>query len=412
MKREFVTPLALALALGTALCGNVAAFQPPIRQQAAADNNAPEEQELRAALKSETPRAKADAINKFLAAHPKSAFVPVARQLLVTALIEAKAPAAELIAATDAAGPVIEDEVDRGRMYNSAAFALAERDERLDAAATFAAKALAAIPNVDELVEERATIEDTLGWILVRRGEYAKAIDNLLQASHTLPESQEILYHLGVAYEKAGQTDKAIDAYVRSEAVFLGTDTTAVAPLRALYQKAHGSLDGLDARLAAAASASKQMIVFDSRRVDKPAPHWELQDLSGKPVKLADFKGKTIVMDFWGSWCGPCRAELPKFQALYNKYKDNDKIVFLGMNWERGNVPEARLKMVNDFMAKNSYTFPVIIDHDRVAVESYKIQGFPTVYIIDPAGNIKYQNIGFEDGVDQILEAQIDSMLK
>jgi thiol-disulfide isomerase/thioredoxin len=153
-------------------------------------------------------------------------------------------------------------------------------------------------------------------------------------------------------------------------------------------------------------------VIFESRKWDKPAPAWELKDLSGRPVKLADFKGKLVVMDFWGSWCPPCRMELPKFQALYEKYKDNKNVVFLGMNWERPGEAPARMKAVTDFMAQNNYTFPVVIDHDKVAATAYEIEGFPTVYLIDPQGMIRYRNLGYDEGVEQIIEAQLESLLK
>ena len=89
-------------------------------------------------------------------------------------------------------------------------------------------------------------------------------------------------------------------------------------------------------------TASRQYVVFDSRKADMPAPAWELKDISGKTVKLADFKGKIVVMDFWGSWCPPCRAELPAFQKMYEKHGMGDKVVFLGMNWERPGEPSSR----------------------------------------------------------------------
>ena len=73
--------------------------------------------------------------------------------------------------------------------------------------------------------------------------------------------------------------------------------------------------------------------------------------------------------------------------------------------------PAARMKLVTDFMATNKYTFPVVIDHDRVAVEAYKIPGFPTVFMIDGEGTIRYRNVGYDEGVEQILEAQIESLL-
>jgi peroxiredoxin len=70
------------------------------------------------------------------------------------------------------------------------------------------------------------------------------------------------------------------------------------------------------------------------------------------------------------------------------------------------------MKLVTDFMAKNNYTFPVVIDHDRVAVEAYDLPGFPTVYMIDGNGQIRYRNVGYEEGVEQILEAQLEAMVK
>ena len=244
------------------------------------------------------------------------------------------------------------------------------------------------------------------------RGQVEQAVESLAAATAVIADDQELLYTLGSAYEKAGKVDQAIDAYIRSESIFLGTNTVAVEPLRALWRKKNSSLDGLDARLATAREASRKYVIFESRKYEKPAPGWELKDIEGKPVKLADFKGKVVVMDFWGSWCPPCRAELPKFQALYDKYKASGKVVFLGMNWERPGEPAARMKLVTDFMANNKYTFPVVIDHDRVAVQSYELEGFPTVYMIDGAGNIRYRNVGYEEGVEQILEAQLESMLK
>ncbi len=304
----------------------------------------------------------------------------------------------------------VPEEEGRTQLYNIYAMTLADRGEQLDKALELANKALAAVP-VDEK-EERAGIQDTVGWVHYKRGEYAKAVENIAAAAAVAGGDQEVLYHLGLAYEKAGKPDQAIDAYIKSSTVFLGQSKSAETPLRALYEKQNGSLKGLDEKLAAAREASRKYVTFDSRKWDKPAPTWELKDLAGKPVRMADFKGKVVVMDFWGSWCPPCRDELPKFQALYEKYKDNKNVVFLGMDWERGESAEEKMKAVTDFVAKNQYTFPVVIDHDRVAVESYQIEGFPTVYLIDPQGQIRYRNLGYEEGVEQIIEAQLQSLMK
>jgi thiol-disulfide isomerase/thioredoxin len=226
------------------------------------------------------------------------------------------------------------------------------------------------------------------------------------------PDNAEILYHYGMALEKSGKNAEAVDAYVRAVSAFPKGEPRAEAPLRALHAKQNGPAEALDARIASARDASRQRVAFVSRRFEKQAPEWTLNDLAGKPVKLSDFKGKVVVMDFWGSWCPPCRAELPSFQAMHDKYRENKNVVFLGMNWERPGEPEARMKAVTDFMANNKYTFPVIIDHDSVAVKAYEIPGFPTVFIIDSSGMIRYRNVGYDEGVELIIEAQLESLLK
>jgi thiol-disulfide isomerase/thioredoxin len=370
-----------------------------------------EQNELGSARGVEGPAARAAALKKFLAAHPKSMLAPLAQQMLLEALVEAKAPTAEVVVAGDAALAAVPEGPSRGQIYNALAYELAERGEQLDKALEYARKAESGVPAGDEFKEMGAAVHDTLGWVYLKRGETDKAIAALSAAAAAAPDQQEIIWHLGQAYEKAGKQDEAIDAYVRSAAVFLGKDTRAEASLRTLYQQRNGSLDGLEARLKAARDKSLQQVAFESRRYEKQAPAWELKDLAGKPVKLADFKGKIVVMDFWGSWCPPCRAELPSFQAMYDKYKDKG-VVFLGVNWERPAEPHVRMKKVTSFMAENKYTFPVIIDHDKVVAEAYELQGFPTVFLIDGTGTIRYRNLGYDEGVEQILEAQLTSMMK
>jgi thiol-disulfide isomerase/thioredoxin/Flp pilus assembly protein TadD len=383
MKKPFV----LALALASFLALPVVARQAPTPA---------EQDELRTAARTEAPADRAVALKKFISAHPDGALTPVAHGMLVSALIEAKAPAADIVAAGDTAAAAI-PEAYRGEVYIELASALAKRGEQLDKAQEYAAKALAAAPA--EQPRSRARAQAAAGGVQLARGEVDKAVESLAAAAAVIGDDQELLYTLGMAYEKAGKTDQALDAYIRSESIFLGTNTVAAEPLRALWRKKHNSLDGLDARLATAREVSRKYVIFESRKYEKQAPAWELKDVAGKPVKLSDFKGKVVVMDFWGSWCPPCRAELPKFQALYDKYKASGKVVFLGMNWERPGEPEARMKAVTDVMANNKYTFPVVIDHDRVAVQAYELEGFPTVYMIDGAGTIRYLNVGYEEGV-------------
>jgi thiol-disulfide isomerase/thioredoxin len=217
---------------------------------------------------------------------------------------------------------------------------------------------------------------------------------------------------LGQAYERTARPDAAIDAYARSLGTFGESDTSAATPLRTLYRKRHGSLQGMDELLAAARRASREKEALASRRDERPAPDWTLPDLDDKPVQFADFKGKVVVMDFWGSWCGPCRTELPHYQALYDRYKNSHDVAFISLNWEHAETAEKHQQTALKFMTLSHYTFPVVYDHDGSAVKNYGIQGFPTVFLIDRTGKIRYKNVGFSEQISEILEAQIQSLLE
>jgi thiol-disulfide isomerase/thioredoxin len=116
-------------------------------------------------------------------------------------------------------------------------------------------------------------------------------------------------------------------------------------------------------------------------------------------------------MDFWGSWCGPCKMELPFFEAMYRRYKNSPNVAFVSINWEKTDDALEHRTTAREFIKRNNYTFPVMYDHEKSAVQAYQIQGFPTVFTIDKTGVVRYVNIGFDPQVDKILDAQIQSLL-
>ena len=126
------------------------------------------------------------------------------------------------------------------------------------------------------------------------------------------------------------------------------------------------------------------------------APNFTLTNLEGKTVQLYDYKGKLVVLDFWATWCGPCKASFPKMQEIVTKYKDKN-VVFLFIDTKEQTKPDQTLKKVAQFIADKKYNFNVVFDTKESVVNDYKVSFIPKKFVIDPKGNLIAINIQEED---------------
>jgi cytochrome c biogenesis protein CcmG/thiol:disulfide interchange protein DsbE len=126
---------------------------------------------------------------------------------------------------------------------------------------------------------------------------------------------------------------------------------------------------------------------IESPIVGRPAPPFALTLFDGSSVRLEDLRGRVVFLNFWASWCPPCREEAPMLETLWRRLKDHD-VVFVGINTQ-DEEPRARA-----FMHEFGLTYPSGRDPDgRIAID-YGVWGLPEAFVVDPAGRITYKHIG------------------
>lgn len=132
------------------------------------------------------------------------------------------------------------------------------------------------------------------------------------------------------------------------------------------------------------------------------APDFELTDLDGNNVKLSDYKGKTIILDFWATWCGPCLQSFPAMKKAMESFSNNKNVKFLFANtWER---VENKKQNASDFIRNNNYPFHVLMDYENEVVKKFNVRGIPTKFIIDKNQNIRFESVGFSGNEEDLIQ--------
>lgn len=142
----------------------------------------------------------------------------------------------------------------------------------------------------------------------------------------------------------------------------------------------------------------------DSRSADGTA--FTLPDLSGRPVPLEDFRGSVVLLNFFATWCGPCREEMPAIETLYRAYADQGLVV-VGIS---SDVQGKRV--VEPFVENYGLTFPVLLDAEDTLSKPYRIRGIPTVYLLDRHGRVAGRHVGAADWNGEAARSLIEQLLQ
>lgn len=174
-----------------------------------------------------------------------------------------------------------------------------------------------------------------------------------------------------------------------------------------------GFLTALLAILAAsllALTSTAQLPVIRFVRDPDPAPDFQLKDLDGQDLNLAAYKGKVILLNFWATWCGPCRAEIPGLIDLQNKYKDQLQIIGMDIDDEEADV--------RDTLKSESINYPVAMTPGQIRMEYGGITALPTVFVINQEGRVVQKHVGlfnpalYETEVRALLNLPINARIE
>lgn len=331
-------------------------------------------------------------------------------------------------------------------LLNMMAVTLLQQDSLLSLARQYAERAIRTAENVDSETRPRFVAKeeydysntevygichDTYGYILRKMNKLSEAIEAFAKCEEILGEaaSGDMLEHFAEALTADGKKDSALAVMRRAIRTARALSPTTQRFLSMANNgdmtKSQEEFKSLtkEARDAKRSKLRTEMMNYDIQKASFSRNDgttvrindFKLMSMDGKEVRLEDLKGKVVVLDFWATWCGPCRVSMPYMQKVYEKYKDEDDVVIALVNvWERtqdstdAQRVQSRKKIVQTFLSQNKdFSFPMYMDTQDAIVGCFGVTGIPTKFYIDRNGIVQFKEVGFP-GADVFVDETSD----
>ena len=258
--------------------------------------------------------------------------------------------------------------------------------------------------NSDEM---NANLHSVAGWLFFNEGRLTDA-EKELETAVALDNKNYVTFNrLGQVYEAENKLDNAEDAYIKGYAAFPSSNELNLTAINALYKKRGGKPENTASYFEKIniieRETRKERIVSGRLKSPKNVAAFTLKNLDDKPVSLADFKGKVIVINNWGTWCAPCVREMPEIQEIYKKYAKDKDVAIVTIN----NDEDAA--KVQKFMTDRKFNFPVLRDNHYLNDAGVNV--FPTTWFISRDGKIIYET-NFSDKLVEEFSWRIEELKK